>query len=123
MTNYMDWWLFALKNMAKLDHLPDALRNRIFERLFLKAEIAKLSKKERKEYDQSLKKLSDMNLIVRDRDSKIAALSNDVAALLNDVAALSNDVAALSNDNVALQNQLAAYQRKYGALNGTDAKK
>jgi len=109
LTNYMDWWLFALKNMAKLDHLPDALRNRIFERLFLKAEIAKLSKKERKEYDQSLKKLSDMNLIVRDRDSKIAALSNDVAAL--------------SKDNVALQNQLAAYQRKYGALNGTDAKK
>jgi predicted transposase/invertase (TIGR01784 family) len=70
----MDWWMYVLKNLAKLDRLPDALRNNIFESLFSKAEIAKLSKKDRKEYDHSLKKNYDMNTIIADRDKRIAEL-------------------------------------------------
>ena len=75
----VDWWMYVLKNMVNLDHLPEALQNKVFEGLFLKAEIAKLSKAERKEYDRSLKKLRDMNVIIADRDRKIAALSRDIA--------------------------------------------
>jgi len=46
--NNIDKWMFTLRNLTKLNNLPDALRNRIFEKLFLKAEIAKLTKEERK---------------------------------------------------------------------------
>jgi len=40
----VDKWMFTLKYLAKLDNLPDALRTKIFQKLFFKAEIAKLSK-------------------------------------------------------------------------------
>ena len=95
LTNYVDWWMYVLKNMAKLDHLPDALCNRIFERLFLKAEIAKLSKKDRKIYNQSVKKLSDMNIIVRDRDRKIADRDRKIAERDRKVAEQAKEIADL----------------------------
>ena len=114
-TDNIDWWMYVIKNMSKLNHLPDALRNRIFERLFLKAEIAKLSKEERKKYDQSIKDLSDMSFILAQKDRKIAELSKDVAALSKDNATKANRLAEQAK-------RLAEYERKYGALSGTTPK-
>jgi len=45
------------------------LHNKVFERLFAKAEIAKMSKKDRKEYDDSLKNYRDMNALLRDMNT------------------------------------------------------
>ena len=95
LTDNIDFWMYILKNLSELNHLPDALRNRIFERLFLKAEIAKLSKKDRKEYDQSIKNMSDMNFILVQKDRKIEVLSKDIEALSKDNAALSKRIAEL----------------------------
>jgi len=50
----VEQWMYVLKNLSKLKELPEALRTRVFERLFLKAEIARLSKQERKDYNHSL---------------------------------------------------------------------
>ena len=107
LTNYIDWWMYVLKNLVKLNHLPDALRNRIFEQLFLKAEIAKLSKKDRKEYDRSLKKMRDMNIIIADRDRKIAVLSKDITD--RDV-----KIAVLSKDITDRDKRIAELERKLG---------
>ena len=96
--NSIDTWMYVLKNLAKLDNLPETLRNRIFERLFLKAEIAKLTKEDRKEYDQSLKNLSDMNIILADRDRIIADRDGKIAAQAATI---------------------AEYERRFGVLNGT----
>ena len=49
-----DVWMFVLKNLKKLDNLPDEIRNDIFEKLFQMAEVAALSEKDRNEYYQLL---------------------------------------------------------------------
>ena len=53
-------WLFVLKNLHKLDHIPDDLREGIFLKLFETAEIAKLSRQEYQEYENSLKYYRDL---------------------------------------------------------------
>ena len=118
----LDRWMYILKNLSKLNELPDALRTRFFEKLFLKAEIAKLSKQNRKNYDQSLKNYMNMYSVLAERDRKIAVLSKDVAVLSKDNAVLSKDVAVLSKTIVANQKRIAELERRLG-LNGTTVKK
>ena len=48
-----DKWLFALKNLYKLNERPKALRDKVFDRLFEEAEIAKFTKQELREYEAS----------------------------------------------------------------------
>lgn len=48
-----DKWLFALKNLYKLSERPKALRDKVFDRLFEEAEIAKFTKQELREYEAS----------------------------------------------------------------------
>lgn len=55
-----DKWMYVIKNLNKLDRVPDELRETIFERLFEVAEIAKFSPKEVKEYEDSLKSYRDL---------------------------------------------------------------
>ena len=100
LTDYVDWWMYVLKNLAKLNDLPDALRNRIFERLFLKAEVAKLSKENRKKYDQSLKKLRDMNIILAQKNREIAE-SNILLAQKNREIAESSILLVQKNREIA----------------------
>ena len=55
-----DKWMYVLKNLHKLDRIPDKLRESIFEKLFMAAEIAKFSKKEHQYYEDSLKYYRDL---------------------------------------------------------------
>ncbi len=55
-----DKWLFVLKHLPDLQDRPKALQERIFEKLFKTAEIAKFSQKERQEYEDSLKYYRDL---------------------------------------------------------------
>ena len=50
-----DKWLYVLKNLHRLDYVPDALRDKTFEKLFAIAEIAHLTKEERFRYEDNLK--------------------------------------------------------------------
>jgi len=56
-----DKWLFVLKNLHKLDRIPNDLRENIFIKLFETAEIAKFNQKEYRDYENSLKYYRDMN--------------------------------------------------------------
>lgn len=56
--NY-DRWLYAFKNLHKLNQRPAAFRARVFERLFEIAEIAKFKEKEKIMYQESLRKYYD----------------------------------------------------------------
>ena len=53
-------WMYVIKNLKRLDRLPDKLRERIFEKMFSVAEIAKLSKEEYKQYIVSLNAYRDI---------------------------------------------------------------
>ena len=55
-----DKWLYALKNLPKLENRPMELKDKIFDKLFAEAEIAKFSKKELREYEDSLKAYRDI---------------------------------------------------------------
>ncbi len=55
-----DKWMFVLKNLHKLDRIPDDLRESIFEKLFETAEIAKFSREEYQSYEDSLKYYRDL---------------------------------------------------------------
>jgi predicted transposase/invertase (TIGR01784 family) len=55
-----DKWLYVLKNLHRLDRIPDKLREKIFEQLFKTAEIAKFSPEEYRNYEDSLKYYRDM---------------------------------------------------------------
>lgn len=55
-----DKWLYALKNLATLTARPAALRDKIFDRLFQVAEIARFTPTELREYEDSLKNYRDL---------------------------------------------------------------
>jgi predicted transposase/invertase (TIGR01784 family) len=52
-------WLYVLKNLQRLDNIPDKLREKIFEKMFAVAEIAKLSPNEYAAYIDSLNSYRD----------------------------------------------------------------
>jgi len=58
--NRFDKWLFVLKNLNKLDRLPEKLKEEVFEKLFEVAEIAKFTKEEYVSYEDSLKYYRDL---------------------------------------------------------------
>ena len=55
-----DKWLFVLRNLSRLDRQPQRLQNEVFNRLFEEAEIAKFTKAELREYEDSLKAYRDI---------------------------------------------------------------
>ena len=53
-------WLFVLKNLHKLDRIPEKLKEKIFLKLFETAEISKFSQEEYQQYEESLKYYRDL---------------------------------------------------------------
>lgn len=60
LTTRFDKWMFVIRNLNKLDRVPNELREGIFEKLFEVAEIAKFSPEEVQAYEQSLKSYRDL---------------------------------------------------------------
>ena len=56
---HFEKWMYVLKNLNRLNNIPDKLRERIFEKMFTAAEIAKLTKEEYKAYIDSLNSYRD----------------------------------------------------------------
>ena len=55
-----DKWMYVLKNLSRLDKRPAALKEKIFTHLFEEAEIARFTKTERREYEDSVKVYRDL---------------------------------------------------------------
>ena len=55
-----DKWLYVLRNLNRLDRIPEKLKERVFEHLFDIAEIAKFNQKELRDYEDSLKYYRDL---------------------------------------------------------------
>lgn len=58
--NMFDKWLFVLRNLSRLLERPAALQERVFEKLFRQAEIAKFTPEERQDYEESVKIYRDL---------------------------------------------------------------
>lgn len=59
-----DKWMFVIKNLARLMERPAALQERVFNRLFEAAEIAKFSPEKLYAYEESLKVYRDWNNVI-----------------------------------------------------------
>lgn len=55
-----DKWLYLIKNLHKLDRVPEKLKEKVFLKLFETAEIAKFSQQEYRDYENSLKYYRDL---------------------------------------------------------------
>ncbi len=55
-----DKWMYIIRNLNKLDRIPEELKESIFERLFEVAEIAKFTPEEVRSYEDSLKSYRDL---------------------------------------------------------------
>jgi len=53
-------WLYAIKNLNRLDKVPDKLREKVFEKFFEVAEIANFTQEEVLNYEDSLKYYRDL---------------------------------------------------------------
>jgi hypothetical protein len=61
---HFDKWLFAIKNLYRLDAIPGKLKEQVFERFFEIAEIASMNPEERFSYESSLKYYRDMKNVI-----------------------------------------------------------
>jgi predicted transposase/invertase (TIGR01784 family) len=59
-----DRWLFFIKNLENFNYIPDRLRNKIFEKAFQAAEIAKFDPNQLQAYESSLKYYRDIKNVV-----------------------------------------------------------
>ena len=57
---HFEKWMYVLKNLKRLDSVPDKLREKIFERIFAVAEIAKLTPEEYRAYIDNLNSYRDL---------------------------------------------------------------
>ncbi len=54
-SSLVDKWCYALKNLARLDRLPEELRIEAFTRLFEAAEIASFNEEKREQYEHDMR--------------------------------------------------------------------
>jgi predicted transposase/invertase (TIGR01784 family) len=59
-----DKWMFVLKHLPDLERRPQVLQERVFDKLFSVAEIAKFTPEERQGYEQSLKYYRDLKNVI-----------------------------------------------------------
>ncbi len=62
--SHLDKWLFVLTHLSELSSRPVALQEKVFEKLFAAAEIARFSPEERQAYETSLKYYRDIKNVV-----------------------------------------------------------
>jgi predicted transposase/invertase (TIGR01784 family) len=58
--NHFEKWMYVLKNLKRMDRFPEKLREKVFEKFFEVAEVAKLSKEEYKAYIDNLNSYRDL---------------------------------------------------------------
>lgn len=59
-----DKWLYVLKRLPKLESRPKKLQEKIFDRLFEAAEIARFTTEEKNQYEDSLKYYRDLKNVI-----------------------------------------------------------
>ncbi len=69
-----DKWLYVLKNLSRLDKQPKELQEKVFSKLFTEAKIARFSKAELREYEDSLKAYRDIKNSIDSAEEKGKAI-------------------------------------------------
>ncbi|SMC54764.1 Rpn family recombination-promoting nuclease/putative transposase [Pedobacter africanus] len=70
LVTHLDKWFYLLKNLSRLDKIPDFLDKRVFQKVFKIAEMSKMTKEERELYHSDVKAKSDWNAGIRYAEKK-----------------------------------------------------
>ncbi len=74
-----DKWLYVIRNLNKLDRIPEKLRERIFDRVFATAEIARFTQDQVRSYEDSLKYYRDLrNSLETAKDEKAIEIARNL---------------------------------------------
>jgi len=81
-TNF-DKWLYVIKNLHRLENIPERLKTKVFEKLFKTASFSALSTTDREKYEESLKYYNDLknSLDTAFEEGKLEAI-NEIKPLL-----------------------------------------
>jgi len=60
LNTHFEKWMYVIRNLKRLDAIPDRLRERIFEKMFSAAEVAKLTAEEYRAYVDNLNSYRDL---------------------------------------------------------------
>ena len=60
LSNHLEWWLYVLQNLSRLQDVPKSLKGDIIEKAFEKAEFINLPKVEQDKYHKNLKVYRDL---------------------------------------------------------------
>ncbi|WP_072620915.1 Rpn family recombination-promoting nuclease/putative transposase [Spirulina major] len=94
-----DKWLYILRNLTKIDEIPDALQESIFQKLFAVAEIAQFNPEQVRSYEDSLKYYRDLqNSIDTARDEGREEGREEGIALAKEQVAIAGLQNGLSNE-------------------------
>jgi len=114
---FFEQWMFIIRNLHELKDIPDSFRNKVFEKLFEEAKIARMTKKEKDIYFQSLKNLSSMN-IAQIEQNKLkqanAELRKANAVMGKANAVMGKELAVKDKIIAAIEKENAELRRKYG---------
>jgi len=69
-TTHFDKWMYVLKHLSKLERIPEALQEKIFQKLFSVAELAKLTPEQASNYRESLKHYQDIKNSINTAEEK-----------------------------------------------------
>ena len=64
LTTHFEKWLYFLKHLEDFDTIPDILREEVFEKAFMVAEIANFNQAQLNEYESSLKTYRDLKAVI-----------------------------------------------------------
>ena len=98
----IEQWVYALKYLPKLNSMPAALRNEIFEKLFELARIAKMNKRQQNAYYKSL---HDMGIV-----------KNMIAIKENTIKEQGIIIKTLQQENTSLQQGYTSLHQGYTSL-------
>ena len=84
--SHFEKWLYVIKNLHKLDRLPDNLKELVFKKVFEVAEIAKFSRDEYLSYEDSLKYYRDLKNTINTAALE-AIEKRDVEIIINSIKA------------------------------------
>lgn len=74
-----DKWLYVFRHLSQLQNRPQKLQDKIFEKLFESAEIAKFTPEEREAYEESLKYYRDIkNVVDTSREEGIKVVAREM---------------------------------------------
>jgi predicted transposase/invertase (TIGR01784 family) len=107
-----DKWMYVLKNLSKLDALPESLQNEMFEKVFQAAEIAKMTKKAKNNYYNSLKHYRDMNNYVIQHIQAVAEAKKETEVYRQENAMFRQDIAMFRQENDMFRQDIAESRQR-----------